>query len=326
MDITHILEGLNEPQRAAVSAPLGNTLVVAGAGSGKTRVLVHRIAWLIDVEGVSPHSILAVTFTNKAAAEMRARIEELLNISVRTLWVGTFHGIAHRLLRMHWQEAKLPQNFQILDADDQQRLVKRVMRSLDIDEQKWPARQATWFINGQKDEGKRAHQVADADDKFQITNVEHIAAIGDVTGAEALTPVAIAAGRRLADRLYNGMEGRHLEYHTIPTVIFSHPPMGTVGLTEPQARETYGDDNIKVYQSGFTGMYYALGEDKERSVMKLIVAGEEERVVGCHVIGDGADEMMQGFAVAVRMGATKKQFDDTVAIHPTSSEELVTMR
>ena len=170
MDITHILEGLNEPQRAAVSAPLGNTLVVAGAGSGKTRVLVHRIAWLIDVEGVSPHSILAVTFTNKAAAEMRARIEELLNISVRTLWVGTFHGIAHRLLRMHWQEAKLPQNFQILDADDQQRLVKRVMRSLDIDEQKWPARQATWFINGQKDEGKRAHQVADADDLFQITH------------------------------------------------------------------------------------------------------------------------------------------------------------
>ncbi|MEM9335346.1 MAG: glutathione-disulfide reductase [Pseudomonadota bacterium] len=163
-------------------------------------------------------------------------------------------------------------------------------------------------------------------DKFQITNVEHIAAIGDVTGAEALTPVAIAAGRRLADRLYNDMQGRHLEYHTIPTVIFSHPPMGTVGLTEPQARETYGDDRVKVYQSGFTGMYYALGEDKERSVMKLIVAGDEERVVGCHVIGDGADEMMQGFAVAIRMGATKTQFDDTVAIHPTSSEELVTMR
>ena len=170
MDITHILDGLNEPQRDAVSAPLGNTLVIAGAGSGKTRVLVHRIAWLIDVEGISPNSILAVTFTNKAAAEMRARIEELLQISARTMWVGTFHGLAHRLLRMHWQEAKLPQNFQILDADDQLRLVKRVMRSLDIDEQKWPARQAVWFINGQKDEGKRAHQVATGDDMFQITH------------------------------------------------------------------------------------------------------------------------------------------------------------
>ncbi len=170
MDITHILEGLNEPQRNAVSAPVGNTLVVAGAGSGKTRVLVHRIAWLIDVERLSPQSILAVTFTNKAAAEMRVRIEELLNLSVRTMWVGTFHGLAHRLLRMHSQEARLPKNFQILDADDQLRLVKRCMRAMDIDEQKWPARQAVWFINGQKDEGRRAHQVAPGDDLFQITH------------------------------------------------------------------------------------------------------------------------------------------------------------
>ena len=162
-------------------------------------------------------------------------------------------------------------------------------------------------------------------DKFQQTNVEHIFAIGDVTGAIALTPVAIAAGRRLADRLYGGMEGRHLDYHNVPTVIFSHPPMGTVGLTEDQARAEYGDD-IKVYSSGFTAMYYALGDKKQRSVMKLITAGPEERVVGCHVIGDGADEMMQGFAVAVRMGATKADFDDTVAIHPTSAEEFVTMR
>jgi glutathione reductase (NADPH) len=163
-------------------------------------------------------------------------------------------------------------------------------------------------------------------DPFQTTNVDHIAAIGDVTGAEALTPVAIAAGRRLADRLYNDMPERRLEYHTIPTVIFSHPPMGTVGLTESQARHEYGNDNVKVYQSAFTGMFYALGDDKERSVMKLITAGDDERVVGCHIIGDGADEMLQGFAVAIRMGATKAQFDDTVAIHPTSSEELVTMR
>jgi glutathione reductase (NADPH) len=162
-------------------------------------------------------------------------------------------------------------------------------------------------------------------DDFQKTNVEHIFALGDVTGRPALTPVAIAAGRRLADRLDGGMQGRHLDYKVIPTVVFSHPPMGTVGLTEAEAREEFGDA-VKVYTTGFTNMYYALGENKQRSAMKLIVVGEEERVVGCHVIGDGADEMMQGFAVAIRMGATKADFDDTVAIHPTSGEELVTMR
>lgn len=162
-------------------------------------------------------------------------------------------------------------------------------------------------------------------DDYQQTNVENISALGDVTGRAALTPVAIAAGRRLADRLYGGMEGRHLEYDLIPTVIFSHPTIGTIGLSEDEARAEYGED-VKVYSSGFVGMYYALGTNKERSVMKLITAGADERVVGCHVIGEGADEMMQGFAVAMRMGATKKDFDDTVAIHPTSSEELVTMR
>lgn len=170
MDVTHILDSLNDAQRDAVAAPVGNALVVAGAGSGKTRVLVHRIAWLIEAQGASPHGVLAVTFTNKAAQEMRVRIEELLQISVRALWVGTFHGIAHRLLRMHWAEAELQQNFQILDADDQLRLVKRVMRTLDLDEQKWPARQAVWFINGQKDEGRRAREVATNDDLFQITH------------------------------------------------------------------------------------------------------------------------------------------------------------
>lgn len=162
-------------------------------------------------------------------------------------------------------------------------------------------------------------------DDYQQTNVENIFALGDVTGRDALTPVAIAAGRRLADRLYGGMEGRHLEYDLIPTVVFTHPTIGTVGLTEDEARARYGDD-IKVYMTAFTGMYYALGEDKKRSAMKLITAGADERVVGCHVIGDGADEMLQGFAVAIRMGATKADFDDTVAIHPTSAEELVTLR
>ena len=162
-------------------------------------------------------------------------------------------------------------------------------------------------------------------DDYQHTNVPNIFGLGDVTGRPALTPVAIAAGRRLADRLYGGMEGRHLDYQWIPTVIFSHPPMGTVGMTEAEAKEKFGDA-VKVYSSSFTNMYYALGENKQRSAMKLVTVGEDERIVGCHVIGDGADEMMQGFAVAIRMGATKSDFDDTVAIHPTSAEELVTMR
>ncbi len=162
-------------------------------------------------------------------------------------------------------------------------------------------------------------------DDLQQTNVAHISALGDVTGRAALTPVAIAAGRRLADRLYGGMDGRHLDYRLIPTVIFSHPPIGTVGLTEDEARAEYGD-LVTVYTSSFTAMFYALGDIKRRSSMKLITVGEDERVVGCHVIGEGADEMMQGFAVAMRMGATKADFDDTVAIHPTSAEEFVTMR
>lgn len=162
-------------------------------------------------------------------------------------------------------------------------------------------------------------------DDFQATNVSHIFALGDVTGRAALTPVAIAAGRRLADRLYGGMAGRHLEYRCIPTVVFTHPPIGTVGLSEEEARAEYGED-VKVYQSRFNPMQYALSETKVPTTMKLVTAGNDERVVGCHIIGDGADEILQGFAVAIRMGATKKQFDDTVAIHPTSAEELVTMR
>ncbi len=162
-------------------------------------------------------------------------------------------------------------------------------------------------------------------DDYQATNVENIFALGDVTGREALTPVAIAAGRRLADRLYGGMTERHLEYRDIPTVIFAHPPIGTIGMTEAEAIAGFGDD-VKVYESRFTPMLYALGDHKEPSAMKLVTVGPGEKIVGCHVIGDGADEMMQGFSVAVRMGATKRDFDDTVAIHPTSAEEFVTMR
>lgn len=168
-DLSLLLNSLNDAQRQAVAATVGRQLVLAGAGSGKTRVLVHRIAWLIQVEQASPHSILSVTFTNKAAAEMRHRIEQLLGINPAGMWVGTFHGLAHRLLRAHWQEAGLVQNFQILDSDDQQRLVKRVMRELGLDEQKWPARQAQWFINGQKDEGLRPQHIQPGGDLFLTT-------------------------------------------------------------------------------------------------------------------------------------------------------------
>jgi DNA helicase-2/ATP-dependent DNA helicase PcrA len=159
-----ILDSLNDAQREAVCAPLAHQLILAGAGSGKTRVLVHRIAWLIQHEGLSPHSILAVTFTNKAANEMRARIESLLGGSSKSMWIGTFHSLAHRLLRMHWQEAKLPQSFQILDSDDQYRLLRRVQATLGLDEDRWPVKQSQWFINGKKDEGLEASQLSDIGD------------------------------------------------------------------------------------------------------------------------------------------------------------------
>jgi glutathione reductase (NADPH) len=162
-------------------------------------------------------------------------------------------------------------------------------------------------------------------DAYQNTNIPGVYAIGDVTGRAALTPVAIAAGRRLSDRLFNQMPERHLNYDNIATVVFTHPPIGTVGMTEAEARAAYGDA-VKVYVADFTPMYHALTTRKSHTDMKLVCVGPQQKVVGCHVIGSGADEMMQGFAVAVRMGATKQDFDDTVAIHPTSSEELVTMR
>ncbi len=167
MDVSSILNDLNDAQREAVSAPAGGMLVLAGAGSGKTRVLVHRIAWLIQVEQAPPWSIMAVTFTNKAAREMRDRIENLLNMPVGGMWVGTFHGLAHRLLRAHWEDAGLPQNFQILDSDDQFRLIKRTMKALNIDDTRWPPRQAQHFINARKDEGLRPQHLDDGGDPYQ---------------------------------------------------------------------------------------------------------------------------------------------------------------
>lgn len=162
-------------------------------------------------------------------------------------------------------------------------------------------------------------------DEFQQTSVPDVFALGDVTGQYTLTPVAIAAGRRLADRIWGGMEGRRLDYQNIPTVVFGHPPLGTVGLTEPQALAQHGDA-VKCFASNFVPMYHALTEAKHRTRMKLVTVGPERRVVGVHLAGRDVAEMLQGFAVAVRMGATKRDFDDTVAIHPTAAEELVTMR
>ena len=164
MDLSAVLNPLNDAQRAAVTAPLGPVLVLAGAGSGKTRVLTHRIAWLIQAENVSPHGILAVTFTNKAAGEMRGRVERLLGVPGAALWIGTFHGIAHRLLRIHWREANLSQGFQILDSEDQQRLIKKVLRAAELDESRWVPREVQWFINNNKDEGRRPQHLKDGND------------------------------------------------------------------------------------------------------------------------------------------------------------------
>lgn len=169
MDVTAIIDGLNPQQREAVAAPLCHQLVLAGAGSGKTRVLVHRIAWLMQTEHIGPGSILAVTFTNKAAKEMRHRVEQLVGINPRHMWIGTFHGLAHRLLRTHWREANLPENFQVMDSDDQLRLIKRIVRTLNIDENTYQPRQAQWYINQQKDEGLRPNHIQPMHDQWAQT-------------------------------------------------------------------------------------------------------------------------------------------------------------
>lgn len=167
-----ILDSLNDAQRDIVSAPLGHRLVLAGAGSGKTRVLTYRIAWLVQEESLSPFNILSVTFTNKAANEMRERVAQLLGPTAKNMWIGTFHSLAHRLLRLHWKEANLPEGFQILDSDDQLRLVRRVINGLGLDEDRWPAKQAQWFINNKKDEGLLPHHLPDYGDAAARTMIK----------------------------------------------------------------------------------------------------------------------------------------------------------
>ena len=190
MDVSRLLDELNDKQREAVAAPLSNALVLAGAGSGKTRVLVHRIAWLMEVENIAPFSILAVTFTNKAAREMRGRIESLMGRNLHSMWIGTFHGLAHRLLRAHHAEAGLPENFQILDSDDQYRLIKRILKAMNLDEKHWPPRQAQWYINGNKDEGLRPQHIETHGDHIQQKMREIYAAYQDACDRSGLVDFA----------------------------------------------------------------------------------------------------------------------------------------
>lgn len=186
MDPALLLDTLNDKQREAVSAAPENLVILAGAGSGKTRVLVHRIAWLIQIENVSPHDILAVTFTNKAANEMRSRIETILGFSIAHMWVGTFHGLAHRFLRLHWKEAGLPQAFQILDADDQLRLIKRIHKNLNLDEAKWPPKQSQWFINNKKEEGLRPKHIRVEGNLFTQTMLQVYSAYEEICQTSGL--------------------------------------------------------------------------------------------------------------------------------------------
>ena len=171
MDVSAILDPLNDAQRQAVTAEHKPMLILAGAGSGKTRVLVHRIAWLVQVEGVNLHNIIAVTFTNKAAAEMRGRIEGMLEVPAAPLWIGTFHGLAHRLLRRHWREADLMQSFQIMDADDQKRMMKRVMREMELDEGSWPPREMCWWVNKKKEEAIRPQHMHAGEDDLEAVRI-----------------------------------------------------------------------------------------------------------------------------------------------------------
>jgi len=190
MDVSYIIDPLNDAQREAVTADQNPLLVLAGAGSGKTRVLVHRVAWLIQVDGVSPYGILAVTFTNKAAGEMRTRIEQLIGVPTRGMWVGTFHGLAHRLLRTHWQEAGLAQSFQVLDSDDQYRISRRVLKSLELDESRWPPRQVQWYINARKDEGLRPQHIEHKGDPYQRQQVAIYQAYQDLCQRSGLVDFA----------------------------------------------------------------------------------------------------------------------------------------
>jgi DNA helicase II / ATP-dependent DNA helicase PcrA len=261
MDLSPLLDPLNEAQREAVTAPLAPVLVLAGAGSGKTRVLTHRIAWLIQAQDVSPHSVLAVTFTNKAAGEMRGRIESLLGIPGSSLWIGTFHGLAHRLLRLHWREAGLVQGFQIMDSEDQQRLIKKLIKARGLDESRWAPREVQWFINSNKDEGRRPSRLKDNDDptrrqliQLYVDYEEACARTGVVDFAELLlrayelwrdnTSLLAHYRRRFRHVLVDEFQDTNaIQYAWLRLLATNSPADGTVTIPF-----VVGDDDQSIYR------------------------------------------------------------------------------
>jgi len=261
MDLSPILNPLNDAQRAAVTAPLGPVLVLAGAGSGKTRVLTHRIAWLIQAENVSPHGILAVTFTNKAAGEMRGRVERLLGIPGSALWIGTFHGIAHRLLRIHYREANLVQGFQIMDAEDQQRLIRKLIRAAELDETRWVPREVQWFINSHKDEGRRPKDLKDTGDATRAQMIrlyaqyEEACHKGGVVDFAELLLRAYELWRDNAPLLAHYRQRfRHVlvdEFQDTNAIQYAWLKLVAPGTPDAQGRASYpfvvGDDDQSVY-------------------------------------------------------------------------------
>jgi DNA helicase II / ATP-dependent DNA helicase PcrA len=291
-DVTAILEPLNPAQREAVGAPPGNLLVLAGAGSGKTRVLVHRIAWLMRAEGLSPYAVLAVTFTNKAAREMRTRLEALLGLSLRHVWVGTFHAIAHRLLRTHWQDARLPQHFQIIDGDDQLRLIKRLLKDHRIDDERFPARQVQSFISGCKEEGLRPHQVdAHGDaylgqmvelyDRYQLTCERGgLVDFGELLlrSLELLrdTPSLLAHYReRFAHVLVDEFQDTNtLQYAWLKLLTGMRTPMTVVGDDDQSIYGWRGArvENIGRFEQEFTGTKTVRLEQNYRSTSAILDA------------------------------------------------------
>jgi DNA helicase-2/ATP-dependent DNA helicase PcrA len=291
-DVSQILDELNEAQRNAVCAPAEPLLILAGAGSGKTRVLVHRIAWLIRAEGHSPYSILAVTFTNKAAKEMRSRVEHLLQMDTAPMWIGTFHGIAHRLLRAHHKEAGLPDNFQILDSDDQLRLVKRVMRENEVDEKQWPPRQAQWFINAQKDNGVRAKDVPDDGDFFNRVMTRVYKAYEQLCQQSGLVDFAELLLRalelwqqhpallkhyqsRFAHVLIDEFQDTNkIQYHWIKILCQEH---GRITIVGDDDQSIYGwrgakVENIHDFETDFAGMQIIRMEQNYRSTATILNA------------------------------------------------------